>query len=246
MFAHAISGGNFGIFVDMFHTSTIKFMLRTCLNEIMAFIMIPDSERSLTDNVELRQDATAGLIILQSLIPSLRMELKNLGNVEKFIKPFPGVENKDLSQLVAHLLGLIRQRAEENGMNWAHRRKTDSASTPEEVNHKITVFVEPDGLAAIVSEITIKFRSALLAQGIEIVDLPGLNDKNTHMRNAALLVLQRCSKIIVLIEMIRCLSKDNVRALLDFAIKMKTIENVILVIRDREVCDTCFEVLSSY
>lgn len=209
----------------------------------MAYVLTPESDRGFVENRELAQNATESLMVLKSLVPSLKAEFKNLREVEKFLKNSPMVNHEDTSKLIDHLVGLIKQRAQENGVSWIEREKKDTASTAEEVNRKIEVFCEPEGLAPIVSEITIRFKSPLLAQGIELVDLPGLNDRDTTMREAAIKVLKRCHKVIVVVEMKRCTSESDVREMVSLAIDSKRIENVILVIRDREVCFAQSEVV---
>ncbi|KAG9647246.1 hypothetical protein KCU77_g2236, partial [Aureobasidium melanogenum] len=233
VFANALQE-NFQIFVSIFHEITIKNMLRQCLQEIMVVVQTPVSERVGQDYKEASQDATASLLILRSLITSLKAELKNLRAVEKFLSNNPMVNRDDTSKLVDHFLALIQQRAVDNGVDWENRRMRVSALNAEDVNRKIQTFAEPDGLASIVSQITIRFRSALLAQGIEVVDLPGLNDNNTLMRDAAIQVLKNCHKIIVVTPMERFVSNQDLKNLLNMAIDLKRIENVILVIRGRE------------
>ncbi|KAH0348188.1 hypothetical protein KCU83_g6253, partial [Aureobasidium melanogenum] len=201
---------------------------------IMVVVQTPVLERVGQDYKEASQGATASLLILRSLITSLKAELKNLRAVEKFLSNNPMVNRDDTSKLVDHFLALIQQRAVDNGVDWENRRMRVSALNAEDVNRKIQTFAEPDGLASIVSQITIRFRSALLAQGIEIVDLPGLNDNNTLMRNAAIQVLKNCHKIIVVTPMERFVSNQDLKNLLNMAIDLKRIENVILVIRGRE------------
>ncbi|KAH0310834.1 hypothetical protein KCU71_g7913, partial [Aureobasidium melanogenum] len=233
VFANAVQE-NFQVFVSIFHEVTIKNMLRQCLQEIMVVVQTPVSERVGQDYKEASQDATASLLILRSLITSLKAELKNLRAVEKFLSNNPMVNHDDTSKLVDHFLALIQQRAVDNGVDWENRRMRVVALNAEDVNRKIQTFAEPDGLASIVSQITIRFRSALLAQGIEIVDLPGLNDNNTLMRDAAIQVLKNCHKIIVVTPMERFVSNQDLKNLLNMAIDLKRIENVILVIRGRE------------
>ncbi|KAH0022198.1 hypothetical protein KCU78_g5843, partial [Aureobasidium melanogenum] len=234
IFSNAIHE-NFEIIVTMLHESTIRNMLGQFLKEIMTYVLTPVSDRGLEDIKELAQDAAESVKVLKGLIPSLKSELKNLKEAEKFLQNSPMVNHDDTSKLLDHFIGLIQQRAQENGVSWKDREKKDTASTAEEVNRKIATFCEPGGLASIVSEINIRFKSPLLAQGIELVDLPGLNDRNTTMRNAATQVLKRCHKIIVVVEMKRCTSESNVKEMVNLAIDLKGIENVILVIRDREL-----------
>lgn len=196
---------------------------------------MPMEERMTAEGKDFREDAVASLTVLRTLVPSLKKEL-TIKEIETYLRGNPLVgDDGDVTRLVEELLGRIAQRATENGVNWQDRCKTESVSDAGSVNAKIKLFAEQNGLAAIVNEVVIRFDSALLAQGIELVDLPGHNDRNTHMSKAVDRSLDRCHKIFVVIPIERCTSKQNVRVHLSEAIDKKTTENVILVIRGREV-----------
>ncbi|KAG9516360.1 hypothetical protein KCV07_g6872, partial [Aureobasidium melanogenum] len=230
-------GKNFIIFVSIFHVATITNLLSHCLSDIMAFVLASEEERKEPDFLDTREDANAALIVLKNLIPSRKAEFRTLKEAERYLTNNPLVQQNDTSKLLIELLDLVKQRATAEGIDWENRWKHDTAVSAEDAKRKIETFSKQQGLAAIVNEITIRFSSALLAQGIELVDLPGLNDRNTIMREAAIQVLRRCHKIIVVTKMDRSVSDDSVKHLLDIAIKMKGVENVMLVIRGREEFD---------
>jgi hypothetical protein len=115
------------------------------------------------------------------------------------------------------------------------RTKIVSAHDLSNLHEQTNTFSERGGLASVVIRIQTEIHSPLLAQGIEIADLPGLNDRNDSITKNALDYFERCSSVVVVANMVRALSNKDIAENLERAMRKKKIENICLVLRGKEV-----------
>lgn len=179
-------------------------------------------------------NADAAQAHLNRLFPD-REEYGSLSDVEEILRRKKLLSGGDYTTILSELDNDVSSRIHEEGFDWKQGQKNMFAINVPELQSKIRRYTDRGDLAPVITSIHIGIHSSFLAQGIKISDLPGIQDTNTYTRQTALDGFEQCPRVIVVGEMKRCLSKQDLEFYLKKAVREKGAGNVWLVLRGREV-----------
>lgn len=222
----------------------IKNLIFKCISDLIAFVKLSGGGDTEDELEYVRQSAEAGRQVIHDLFYH-KGGLPSIDDAEDFLegKSLLSQNDETISEsAVEGLYNEVVRRAESGGIDLDKRSLRFTAGNVDELRAKAARFAEREGFASIVSSIRTKLHSSLLALGIELADLPGYTDTNTHLRKTSMNYLINCPKAIFVAEMNRVTTTPELEKSLRDTIKLKGAENVILVVTSKEVRDTPPEV----
>lgn len=224
----------FVMVVHIRHRKGIMLRMKKCFQDLIKWASIAEDERDLEENELISSNADAAQAHLQRLFPD-REEYGSLSDVEEMLRKKNLLSGGDYTAILNELDNDVSSRILEEGFDWEQRQKNMSAINVHDLQTKIKRYTDRGDLAPIITSIDVGIHSSFLAQGIKISDLPGIQDTNTYTRQTALDGFEQCPRVIVVGEMKRCLSKQDLEFYLKKATREKGTGNVWLVLRGREV-----------
>ncbi|KAI5207636.1 hypothetical protein AUEXF2481DRAFT_26343 [Aureobasidium subglaciale EXF-2481] len=236
VFSYSTGQANFEIKVVIRYKGSIKSVLRTCFQDLIKWFKLSEVERSDDDNDLVREAADAAQEYLNRLFPE-NEDVTSLPDIEDMMQKKGLLAGGDPDPIISKLHTDVLGRIHEQGFDWESRSKTMTAESLLDMSNKIKPFTERGDLAPIVTSIQIGVHSSFLAQGIQISDLPGIRDTNTHTSQVALDGFEKCPRTIVVGDVVRCLSKPELAYYLSKAVREKGAGNVWLVLRGKEIIE---------
>jgi len=230
----------FKVKVDFLHGRPIDNLIKNSVTDLVDYFKILTSEDE-EEHCHAHEKAESSRQVLDDLL-SHQDGLKSLDDVAKFLKArnlLPQKDEQAPESAIESLCQQIRERAASEDIDLDSREIVFTAGNVSELHAKTAKFSERGGFAPLVSSICTNMNSPLLAKGIEIADLPGYTDTNIHLRATATAYSKDCTKVIFVADLDRSLTTPELRKSLKETIKSRGAENVCLVLRGREVPDTC-------
>lgn len=244
IFNHAIQGVEYQVEVAFLNTRAIKNLIVNSLNALATYVKRMAEGESEEDLEHVRLSAESSKQIIDDLFFH-QNGLKSLDDAEEFLESrqlLPQDDEKITDEAAEPLYQAICERATSEGINLEQRSHVFAAKDVPEVRAKTAKFSERGGFAPTVSSICTKFHSSLLAQGIEIADLPGFTDTNENLRKTSNNYSENCQKVIFVADSSRCMTTPELESALRKIIKRRFAENVCLVLKGKEVYITQREI----
>lgn len=224
----------FSVKVSFLNGRSIEILLRKCITDLVAYVDAM-SDNDSDENGSAHDSAESSRQVLDDLF-SHQNGLKELEDVEEFLEARElRVDGQISEPALQSLYQQIRERAFSEGIDLDAREVKFTASDTGGLHGQATIFSERGGFAPLVSSIRTQLHSPLLAMGIEIADLPGYSDTNDHLHKTSSEYLKECTKVIFVADLVRCMTTPEVKKRLRETIKLKGAENVILILRGKEV-----------
>ncbi|KEQ79548.1 hypothetical protein M438DRAFT_409473 [Aureobasidium pullulans EXF-150] len=145
------------------------------------------------------------------------------------------------AEAVDKLVEELEARAVANDFSLNTGKLIIVAESQGELDGKTRIFTDRGGFAPVVDTIETQLFNAWMNQGIKLVDRPGTSDKNEYMLDHAASVSKTCTSEVIVSELSRCLSNDDLDATLIKAIRDKGPANVCLVLTGRETMEDLSE-----
>ncbi|KAH0279039.1 hypothetical protein KCU91_g2025, partial [Aureobasidium melanogenum] len=230
LFNHAIQNEAYVVEVLFLNGRAIKSLIVDSINALTIYVArVAEGEPEELGLV--RSSAETGKQVVRDLFFH-EEELESLDDAEEFLEKrniHPQDDGKISDETAESLYQELRQRAASEGINLDERSYRFAAKDVPDLRAKTARFSERGGFAPIVSVIRTKLYSPLLAQGIEIADLPGSSDINEHLRKTSHNYSKHCQKVIFVADSSRCMSTPETDETLMKLIKRRFAENVCLV-----------------
>ncbi|THX18678.1 hypothetical protein D6D17_01980 [Aureobasidium pullulans] len=236
IFNHGTQNEPYAVEVLFLNARAIKNLIFKCISDLIAFVKLSGGGDTEDELEYVRQSAEAGRQVIHDLFYH-KGGLPSIDDAEDFLegKSLLSQNDETISEsAVEGLYNEVVRRAESGGIDLDKRSLRFTAGNVDELRAKAARFAEREGFASIVSSIRTKLHSSLLALGIELADLPGYTDTNTHLRKTSMNYLINCPKAIFVAEMNRVTTTPELEKSLRDTIKLKGAENVILVVTSKE------------
>lgn len=232
--------------INVFHARAIKRLLEDWAKDLSEYIILPEEDRDEEENDDIRTSAETAQENYYDLFPD-RVEFGDLESFETYYQEHTLQNAQNLDAFTKDLQQEVLERLTAASVDYQSRTKVVSAQDLGEFQYQTSSFSERGGLASVVKWIQNGIHSPFLTQGLELADLPGLNDRNRYIVRNSLEYFERCSHVVVVGNLERALSRSDLNDNLELAIRKKKIENVCLILRGKEVCMTvtCSNTLKS-
>jgi hypothetical protein len=238
IFNHGSQGTTFLVEVLFLNGRAIESLIKRCITDLVNYSKSISGGGDDEENDYIRESAEPSRQVIDDLF-SHQEGLKSLDEVDEFLEPrnlLPEGEDPPSETSFQLLYQQIVERASSEGidLNSESRKIRFTAGNLGELHASAMRFAERGAFAPLVSSIRTKFYSPLLAMGIEIADLPGYTDTNTHLRKTSMAYSINCPKVVIVADLSRCLTTPDLKKSIKDAIRDKGAENVCLVLRGKE------------
>jgi hypothetical protein len=236
IFNHGTQDAMFSVEVLFLNGRAIESLIKRCVTDLVKYSKSISGSGDGEENDYIQDSAESSRQVIDDLF-SHQEGLKSLDDVDEFLEPrnlLPEGDEPPSETAIQSLCQQVSERASSEDIDLNSRELRFTAGNLGELHAKTMRFSERGAFAPLVSSIRTKLYSPLLLMGIEIADLPGYTDTNTHLRKTSMAYSANCPKAIFVADLSRCLTTPDLKKSLKDVIKHKGAENVCLVLRGKE------------